>query len=263
MMKLDGNGELQWCRGYDSGPYHWHTSSWTRIEPTLDGKYAVMATLGMPGYNFPYKPFLMKTNLNADTLWTRAIGRPQYALRAYDLLVHSDGTYVVSGEINGELQGQLGGIFLFKGDSLGNFPCWDQANQVQMLDLFPVDSAFTLSSTVLITETPSQFPDTIFPFTVLDGCTFTTGFNPTVRKGQSMRVRPNPNTGRFTVEFQDPLLAESYYSVYDAMGKLLYQRPLPKGRETEEVALSRFGKGTYVIRFTDKEGSCYERVVVE
>ncbi|MBK6343491.1 MAG: T9SS type A sorting domain-containing protein [Flavobacteriales bacterium] len=82
-------------------------------------------------------------------------------------------------------------------------------------------------------------------------------------KRERMRVRPNPNTGRFTVQFTDPLMAESYYSVYDAMGKLLYQRPLPKGRQTEEVDLSRFGAGTYVIRFTDKEGSCHERVVVE
>jgi hypothetical protein len=47
------------------------------------------------------------------------------------------------------------------------------------------------------------------------------------------------------------------------MGKLLFQRPLPVGKETEEVDLSRFGPGTYVIRFTDREGSCNERVVVE
>ena len=30
-----------------------------------------------------------------------------------------------------------------------------------------------------------------------------------------------------------------------------------------EVDLSQFGSGTYVIKFTDKEGMCYERVVVE
>lgn len=76
-------------------------------------------------------------------------------------------------------------------------------------------------------------------------------------------VRPNPNTGRFTVEFADPLTAESYYSVYDAMGKLLYQRPLPAGATLEEVDLGRFGKGTYVLKFTSPDGMCYERVVVE
>jgi hypothetical protein len=78
-----------------------------------------------------------------------------------------------------------------------------------------------------------------------------------------MSIRPNPNTGHFTLSFADPLMAESYYSVYDTMGKLLFQRPLPQGKATEEVDLSRFGAGTYVVRVTSKEGSCYERVVVE
>ena len=78
-----------------------------------------------------------------------------------------------------------------------------------------------------------------------------------------MSIRPNPNTGRFTVEFQDPLMAESYYSVYDAVGKLLYQRPLRAGATVEEVDLARFGPGTYVITFTSQEGTCYEQVVVE
>ncbi len=58
-------------------------------------------------------------------------------------------------------------------------------------------------------------------------------------------------------------LHDSYYSVFDAMGKLLYQQRWPQGKQTEEVDLSRFGTGTYVIRFTSPEGSCYERVVVE
>ncbi|MCB0778368.1 MAG: hypothetical protein KDC03_02290, partial [Flavobacteriales bacterium] len=32
-------------------------------------------------------------------------------------------------------------------------------------------------------------------------------------------AHPNPTTGRFTMEFPDPLMAESYYSVYDVMGR--------------------------------------------
>ncbi|HNU56873.1 MAG TPA: T9SS type A sorting domain-containing protein, partial [Flavobacteriales bacterium] len=69
--------------------------------------------------------------------------------------------------------------------------------------------------------------------------------------------------GRFTVQFADPLMAERYYSVYDAMGKLLLQRRLPPGATVEEVDLSRFGSGTYVIKFTSPDGVCHERVVVE
>lgn len=77
------------------------------------------------------------------------------------------------------------------------------------------------------------------------------------------RVWPNPTTGRITLSFKDPLQPVCHYSVYDATGQLLYQRPLPAGKGTEEVDLSRYGKGTYVIKFMDKERVCYERVVLE
>lgn len=74
---------------------------------------------------------------------------------------------------------------------------------------------------------------------------------------------PNPNAGQFTVAFSVPLTANSFYSVYDAVGKLLFQRPLAKGQESEEMDLSRFGSGTYLVRITSKDGVCNERVVVQ
>jgi hypothetical protein len=37
----------------------------------------------------------------------------------------------------------------------------------------------------------------------------------------------------------------------------------PAVLRTEEVDLSLFGPGTYVINFTSPDGVCYERVVVE
>jgi len=77
-----------------------------------------------------------------------------------------------------------------------------------------------------------------------------------------MQLRPNPTPGRFTVQFADPLQADSYYSVYDTMGRLLYQRPWPKGMASEEIDLSRFGSGTYVLKLTTTEGVCTERVLV-
>jgi len=65
------------------------------------------------------------------------------------------------------------------------------------------------------------------------------------------------------VGFDDPLERDSFYSLYDELGRLLYQRPLPPGREQEEIDLSRFGKGAYVLRFTLPDRVKHERVVVE
>jgi len=265
MMKLDGDGAVQWCRGYDSAPNPWYSRGQSRIVKAHDNNYVLLANLGVQGYNVAYRPFLMKTNQNGDTLWTRSEGRVNYRYQTIDLLAYSDGGFIYDGSIEGNLPGGLGAApFISKTDSLGHLPCFERWHSISLLDLFPVDSSFTLSSVDGATMHETLVSDTTFaPIAVYDGCTFTTGMPPTMRQGRTMKVYPNPNAGRFTVQFADPLRAESYYSVYDAMGKLLYQRPLPPGTTLEEVDLARFGTGTYVIKCTDVDGVSYERVVVE
>jgi hypothetical protein len=263
MMKLNGQGEVQWCKGYDSAPNLWYSHSSSRIVRTLEGNYAVVATLGYPQNNLFFRPYLMKTDLNGDTLWTRSMGVNSYNYYTQDLLTCSDGGYMVDGGVWGDLpEGHTGLPYIFKTDSLGHFSCSEQYHPVQVLDLFPTDSSFTLTSVDGAVVYPAFMNDTIFdPIATYDACIVTTA--PDQMQARKFKVYPNPNTGRFTVEFADPLMAESYYSVYDAMGRLLFQRPLPKGRETEEVDLSRFGRGTYMIRFTSPDGVQHERVVLE
>ncbi|MBL0126403.1 MAG: T9SS type A sorting domain-containing protein [Flavobacteriales bacterium] len=265
MMKLDGGGDVQWCKGYDSAPNFWYSRDASRIVRAQDGNFMVLADLGVQGYNLEYRPFLMKTDVNGDTLWTRSMGRNGYRYDTADLLPYSDGGFIYNGGMVGDVGAWSGAGYIFKTDSLGHLPCYERRHPITITDLFPMDSSFTLTSTDGATMYEVPVTDTSYaPIVVYDGCTFTTGLNDMqVRKGQHMQVRPNPNTGHFTIAFQDPLMAETYYSVYDALGKLLYQRPLAPGKTTEEVDLSRFGAGTYVIRCTDPGGVSYERVVVE
>jgi hypothetical protein len=265
MMKLNGNGDVQWCKGYDSAPNYWYTRQWSRIERTLDGNYVVLATLGTPGFHFFDKPFLMKLDQNGDTLWTRSMGRNNYSYYTRDLLAVSDGGFMFSGIIWGSLPGGNSGLpYIYKTDSMGHFPCWEQTHTVQVTNLFPTDSSVTLHSIDGAVMQPAFITDTVFdPITVYDGCTFTTGIPDAVRRSRGMKIRPNPTPGQFTVDFKDPLEADSFYSVYDELGRLLYQRPLPTGEVQEEIDLSQFGKGMYVLQVTDPEGVRVERVVVE
>ncbi|MEZ4738256.1 MAG: T9SS type A sorting domain-containing protein [Flavobacteriales bacterium] len=254
MMRLDGIGEVQWCKGYDA-PSGWYTDR-AKIDRTRDGNYAVLANIIGHGRG---KAFLMKTDLNGDTIWTRAAGVASNRYDVYDLLAHSDGGFLFNG------QGYDLGIYLFKTDSLGHLPCpeHEQWYPVQVQDLFPIDSSFTLTAIDGAVRYPATINDTIYdPVTVVEGCLITE-VPPHYARTTRPRIRPNPTTGRFTVEFPDPLQASSYYSVYDSMGRLLYQRPLPTGATLEDVDLSRFGRGTYTIRFTSPDGVQHERVVLE
>ncbi len=253
MLRLNATGDVQWCKGYDA-PSGWITH-WGDMDETLDGNYVVLANIIGEGGG---KAFLMKTDLNGDTLWTRAAGVTSHHYEVYSLLAYSDGGYLFNG------QGWGLGSFLFKTDSLGHLPCpeHEQHYPVQVQDLFPTDSSLTLTSIDGAVRYPATVNDTIYPpVIVTDGCLVTSV--PSIDHRSKFRIRPNPTTGHFTVEFPDPLAAESYYSVYDAMGRLLYQRPLPTGATLEEIDLSRFGRGTYMIKLTGPDGTHHERVVLE
>lgn len=93
-------------------------------------------------------------------------------------------------------------------------------------------------------------------------CDLSVGFAATMEE-PSVVVHPNPTPGRVTLSFHDPLHLDTFYSVFDATGRLLYERPLPPGATTADIDLTRFGPGTYVLRITDPEGQQNERVVVE
>ncbi|MFZ1687185.1 MAG: T9SS type A sorting domain-containing protein [Flavobacteriales bacterium] len=255
MMRLNGTGDVEWCRGYHTMQY-W--MPYSRIVRSNDDNYVVLATLSNAG-----RPFLMKTDQNGDTLWSRSAGVSGYGYFTTSILAAGDGGFYYDGGAEGDFGLWSSAAYLFKTDSLGHLPCSEASPPpIVVSDLFPVDSSFTLSSISGATAFPITVADAFYdPVVTYDGCTITSVINP--MRPNKFRVRPNPTSGLVTVEFEDPLMAESYYSVYDAMGRLLYQRPLPAGATTEEIDLSRYGKGTYAIKLTDKEGVRFERVVLE
>jgi hypothetical protein len=256
MMKLNGAGDVQWCRGYSSG-YPWYSDYPLRMIGTNDNNYALIAINGG-------RPVLMKVDMNGDTLWSRSYGVSGYSYETGDLLESMDGGFLFSGIIIGDLPNMNTGLpYIFKTDSLGFLPCTPTVPpSIIISSLFPTDSSFTLISVDGATAYSGTVSGAAFnAITAYDGCVITAVPNPASLR--RVQVRPNPTNGRITVQFVDPLMAESYYSVYDSMGRLLYQRPLPKGQQTEDADLSRWGKGTYVIKFTIPDGVCFERVVVE
>jgi hypothetical protein len=258
VMKLSGDGEVLWCKGYDISPYRWYTRPGARIERHHDGNYILLGNIGGLNHPFGYRPQLMKLDHNGDTLWTRSAGREGHVHDIINMTVCSDGGILY----NGQSLSNSPDMFIFKTDSLGYLPCYNRWHATTIVDLFPVDSSFTLTSIDGATAHPAFITEAENPpITIIDGCS--TGTEREGMRPSGFRVYPNPTPGRFTLEVPDPLLKDSYYSVYDALGKLLYQRPLPAGATVEEVDRSRFGRGTYVVKLTDPEGVRWERVVLE
>lgn len=226
MMKLSGDGDVLWCKGYRSTTNLWYTRRDAVIRRTVDGKYAVFATLGPPNQHDWLRPYLMKTDLNGDTLWTRSMGRNNYTYLAQDLQASTDGGYLLSGIIYGNsFPAFVSSLkYIYKTDSLGHFECSERVPSMEVMDLFPVDSTVTLNMiSGLATATPISVTDSILGpslFPTYDGCTFTTGLPPMLSRNRTMKIYPNPSGGSFTIEHleETPI---TRVDLFDAQGRVV------------------------------------------
>jgi hypothetical protein len=91
LVKTDVNGDTLWTRTYGGGlfDYPWH------VQQTSDGGYIIAGETKSFGAG-ESDAYLVKTDANGDTLWTRTYGGTDYEY-GYCVDQTSDGGYIVAG----------------------------------------------------------------------------------------------------------------------------------------------------------------------
>jgi hypothetical protein len=82
--------------------------------------------------------------------------------------------------------------------------------------------------------------------------------------GQTLNVYPNPNDGKFRVEFQVEGLKDVEIRVMSILGQTIYQRTPGNvsGTYREDIDLSSQAAGVYVLQIITEEGTVSRRVTV-
>lgn len=93
LAKSDSTGNLLWFKTYGKSSYDIAYS----LQPTPDGGFIVCG-LVEESTAFDYDAFLVKTDANGDTAWTRIIGGPGVD-HAVSVINTSDGGYMFSGKV--------------------------------------------------------------------------------------------------------------------------------------------------------------------
>lgn len=80
-----------------------------------------------------------------------------------------------------------------------------------------------------------------------------------------VNVYPNPNTGKFNVAFSVESNADVKLSVQNMVGQVVYERSLAgfSGNYTQEMDMSSFGKGVYIVNVETNSTKINKRVVVQ
>ncbi len=113
MIKTDGNGDTLWTKHYNLNTAELFCSG---IQ-TSDGGYIITGLTRKPAPNMNYDVFLLKTNGNGDSLWSKEYGGSNDDA-GFSVKQTTDGGYVVTGRT--ESFGETNEVYLIKTDSLGD-----------------------------------------------------------------------------------------------------------------------------------------------
>lgn len=111
LIKTNTTGDSIWKKQYGGATDCFANS----VQQTTDGGYIIAGSAADPA-NISYNVYLIKTDQNGDTLWTRQFGG-NYPDLGYFVRQTHEGGYIISGKGS---NGIVGGIYLIKTDSMGN-----------------------------------------------------------------------------------------------------------------------------------------------
>jgi TolB-like protein len=115
LIKTNENGTTQWTKTFGGSYSDWGSS----VQQTSDGGYVITGTT----YSFgpgDGNTYLIKTNSNGDTLWTKALG-PVYPAFSFGNSVQltTDGGYVIAGRMRAG-GGGIDKVYVIKTNSSGD-----------------------------------------------------------------------------------------------------------------------------------------------
>jgi hypothetical protein len=121
LMKLDAYGDTVWVKKY--GGVYWDEGY--DILETEDDGFLVLGSIDRYGPN-GNEVYLLKTDSNGDTLWTKKYGRYESDF-GYSILKTNDNGYIIAGATYSLESGWDGSseAYIIRTDSLGNF-IWDK-----------------------------------------------------------------------------------------------------------------------------------------
>ena len=241
LMKADINGNVIWTKTFGGG----FVDNGRSGQQTSDGGYIVLGTSASFGGG--YSSYLIKTDFNGDTLWTKLIGGT-WNEEGYSVQQTTDGGYIIGGLTNSFGTNDYN-FYLVKTDANGNSNCYTDFAPTQ---IFPFTTQVSNTTTIVSNSntivTPQSF--SIYPLDTSNTICSSVGItSPISNQKIIIKIGPNP----FSNELKINTYGKGEIVMYDLNGKVILQQNTLEG-ETK-INTKILSSGFYLLHYTDGKTS--------
>jgi hypothetical protein len=243
LTKTNSAGNIVWSKTYGGVDYEYTNS----VCLSQGGGYLLNAYTTSFGTG-SQSIYLVKTNNNGDTLWTKVIGGTS-ANEAYDARQTADGGFIIAGLTNSfGVNGYDN--YLVKTDLNGNYGCYIEGTAstvttcAMQTNHFPsiVKSTHTIvSDTILVASSGGS---------IIDVCS-TVNVQSLLSEHQTFKIFPNPAHASFTIVSGDENL-NCKISIYNVLGEEVYSANIENF--STYIVNQDFLVGIYFVRIMNNKG---------
>jgi hypothetical protein len=253
LIKTDSIGNLIWSKTFGGINNDWGLS----VKQTTDSGYIIVGQTNSFGAG-DYDVYLIKTNVNGNTLWTRTFGGTSYDV-GRSVQQTMDGGYITVGCTNSFGAGGLD-VYLVKTDSLGNNGC-NQSSPATIVTtpatIVTTPATIVTSPTTVVT-TPATIVGSGGVVTTL--CT-SVGITPVSNSQFQISISPNPAEDEVTVSSQE--FGIRSIEIENIVGEHIFNLRTLNSKLPTKIDVSLFSSGVYFIRVTTVKGSFVRKFVKE
>jgi hypothetical protein len=244
LIRTDTGGMIQWSKYFGSPPVLGRADKGYSVKQTADGGYILAGTYSE---TLSMHSYLVKTDANGDTVWTRTYGTPSQGFAFYSVGQTTDGGYVAAGESSSDL------VFLktdLNGDTLwtkiidgSDFTAARYIRQTS-------DGGYAVIGFTAAEEFSDNHPNG-YDHLLIKTDSAGNFPNPTVasvlnteKESFPVLIFPNPFLDQLVIKNNTP--APLQFTLYSSMGQKITEMALP-GKYTP-VNLSMYDRGIYFYR---------------
>lgn len=245
LIKINNTGDTLWTKTY--GEANDENSSY--VQQTADGGYIITGRKGL-FQTATYDVFLIRTDVNGDTIWTKSYGGAGYDISS-SVQQTFDGGFIITGETTSFGAGNYD-VYLIKTDINGN-SLWTKTFGGTGYDRgFSVQE--TSDSGYIVCGSTESFGagklDVYLIKTDVNGIAAPVGINSFQHTRLRVEVYPNPTETEINIDLQTQSTNIHDIDIYSALGQKIKTINTNKNKIT--IDISDLKDGVYFIVITDR-----------